>query len=97
MNNRVHIALNAHKNSIVPAYALPDGSPPQGAGRWGGSNLSAERGLLRLVKKLGVSKKLKVSDISSVSFLSFPFSTSLNYIHGVSTLFRTIVGKDHPI
>ena len=56
MKTKVHIGLDVHKNSIAPAYALCDGSPPQSCGSWGGSNLSAERGLLRLMKKLGVSK-----------------------------------------
>ena len=56
MRTKVHIGLDVHKNSIVPAYALSDGSPPQGAGKWGGSNLSAERGLLKLLKKLGLEK-----------------------------------------
>jgi len=56
MNTKIHIGLDVHKNSIVPAYALPDGSQPQNAGKWGGTNLAAERGLLKLMKKLGASK-----------------------------------------
>ena len=56
MNTKVHIGLDVHKNSIVVAYALADGSPPQPYGKWGGSNLAAERGLLKLLKKLGAAK-----------------------------------------
>ena len=56
MTTKVHIGLDVHKNSIVVAYAPSDGSPPQHHGKWGGSNLSAERGLLKLLKKLGAAK-----------------------------------------
>jgi len=56
MNTKIHIGLDVHKNSIVVAYALADGSPPQHHGKWGGTNPSAERGLLKLLKKLGVGK-----------------------------------------
>ena len=56
MNTKIHIGLDVHKNSITVAYALADGSEPQHHGRWGGTNLSAERGLLKLLKKLGASK-----------------------------------------
>jgi len=56
MRTKIHIGLDVHKNSIVVAYALADGSPPQHHGKWGGTNLAAERGLLKLLKKLGVEK-----------------------------------------
>jgi transposase len=56
MRTKIHIGLDVHKNSIVVAYALSDGSPPQHFGKWGGTNLSCERGLLKLMKKLGVTK-----------------------------------------
>ena len=56
MKTKIHIGLDVHKNSIVAAYALSDGSPPQHHGKWGGSNLAAERGLLKLLKKLGLEK-----------------------------------------
>jgi transposase len=56
MTTKIHIGLDVHKNSIVVAYAPSDGSPPQSHGKWGGSNLAAERGLSKLLKKLGVSK-----------------------------------------
>ena len=56
MTTKVHIGLDVHKNSIVPAYALSDRQPPQCGGKWGGTNLSAERGLLRLLKKIGLEK-----------------------------------------
>ena len=48
MKTKVHIGLDVHKNSIVVAYALADGSQPQHHGKWGGSNLAAERGLSKL-------------------------------------------------
>lgn len=35
---------------------MNDGSDPQSYGKWGGSNLAAERGLLRVRKKFGVEK-----------------------------------------
>jgi len=57
MRTKIHIGLDVHKNSIVVAYALADGSPPQSYGKWGGSNLSAERNLPKLLGKLGVSKE----------------------------------------
>ena len=57
MNTKIHIGLDVHKNSIVPAYALADGSDPKSAGGWGGTNLAAERGLLKLLKKLGATKE----------------------------------------
>ena len=56
MNTKIHIGLDVHKNSIVVAYALPDGSEPQHHGKWGGTNLAAERGMLKLLKKLGAGK-----------------------------------------
>ena len=56
MNTKLYVGLDVHKDSIAVAIARADGSPPQSCGSWGGSNLSAERGLLRLRKKFGVSK-----------------------------------------
>lgn len=56
MNTKIHIGLDVHKNSIVVAYAPADGSEPQHHGKWGGTNLAAERGLLKLLKKLGADK-----------------------------------------
>jgi transposase len=57
MKIKLHIGLDVHKNSIVVATALNDGSAPQHYGKWGGSNLSAERGLLKVRKKFGVDKE----------------------------------------
>ena len=57
MNTKLYVGLDVHKDSIAVAIAKADGSPPQSCGSWGGSNLSAERGLLRLRKKFGVSKE----------------------------------------
>lgn len=56
MNTKLYLGLDVHKNSIVVAAALADGSEPQSYGKWGGSNLSAERGLLKIRKKFGVEK-----------------------------------------
>jgi transposase len=56
MKKKIHIGLDVHKNSITAAYALATGGRAVLHGRWGGSNLSAERGMLRLLKKLGVTK-----------------------------------------
>lgn len=53
---KLYLGLDVHKNSIVVAAALADGSDPQSYGKWGGSNLSAERGLLKVRKKFGVEK-----------------------------------------
>jgi transposase len=62
MKIKLYIGLDVHKNSIVVAAAKADGSEPQAYGRWGGSNLAAERGLLKVRKKFGVDK----SEISIV-------------------------------
>jgi transposase len=62
MNIKLHIALDVHKNSIVVATAKADGTEPQAYGKWGGSNLAAERGLVKLRQKFGVEK----SEISIV-------------------------------
>lgn len=56
MNTKLYLGLDVHKNSIVVATALADGSEPQSYGKWGGSNLSVERGLLKVRKKFGVEK-----------------------------------------
>ena len=57
MNTKLYVGLDVHKDSIAVAIAKAGGSPPQSCGSWGGTNLSAERGLLRLRKKFGVSKE----------------------------------------
>tara|TARA_R110002096_G_C14565744_1_gene720223 strand:+ start:163 stop:1308 length:1146 start_codon:yes stop_codon:yes gene_type:complete len=62
MNIKLYLGLDVHKNSIVVASALADGTEPQSYGKWGGSNLSVERGLLKVRKKFGVDK----SEISIV-------------------------------
>jgi transposase len=62
MKIKLYIGLDVHKNSIVVATAKSDGSDPQSYGKWGGSNLSVERGLLKIRKKFGVDK----SEISIV-------------------------------
>ena len=62
MNIKLYVGLDVHKNSIVVATALAHGGEPQPYGKWGGSNLSVERGLLKIRKKFGVEK----SEISIV-------------------------------
>jgi len=54
--NKLHIGLDVHKNSIVVAIARGDGSAPFHYGKWGGSNLCAERGLTKLIKKFNSQK-----------------------------------------
>jgi transposase len=56
MKTKLYLGLDVHKNSIVVATALADGSEAQIYGKWGGSNLSAERGLRKVLKKFGVDK-----------------------------------------
>jgi hypothetical protein len=56
MTTKIHIGLDVHKNSIVAAYAHGDGSPPVHHGKWSGTNLSVERGLTKLLAKLGVGR-----------------------------------------
>lgn len=62
MKIKTYIGLDVHKESIVVALAHADGSDPVSHGKWGGSNLSAERGLLKLLKKFD----LKKSEVSIV-------------------------------
>lgn len=56
MNIKLDIGLDVHKNSIVVATAAADGSPPQHYGKWGGTNLCSQRGLVKLCQKFGVEK-----------------------------------------
>ena len=56
MNTKLHIGFDVHKNSMVVATAHADGGDPQHYGKWGGSVLAAERGLLKIRKKFGVEK-----------------------------------------
>lgn len=53
---KLYVGFDVHKNSIVVATAGASGTDPQHYGKWGGSNLSAERGLLKLRKSFGVAK-----------------------------------------
>lgn len=62
MNIKLYIGLDVHKNSIVVATAQARGGDPLAYGKWGGSNLAVERGLLKLRQKFGVDK----SEISLV-------------------------------
>lgn len=56
MKIKLYLGLDVHKNSIVIATAPADGSEPQSYGKWGGSNLSVERGLLKILKRFGLQK-----------------------------------------
>lgn len=56
MKTKLYIGLDVHKETIVAATAHASGGDPQLYGTWGGSNISAERGLLRLLKKFGLEK-----------------------------------------
>ncbi|MEM7602158.1 MAG: IS110 family transposase [Verrucomicrobiota bacterium] len=56
MNIELYLGLDVHKNSIAVATALDDGSDPQSYGKWGGSNLSVERGLPKVLKRFGLRK-----------------------------------------
>ena len=53
---KLHIGLDVHKNSIVVATAHSEGDEPSHYGKWGGSTLAAERGLLKLLKKFSLEK-----------------------------------------
>ncbi|MGI9242482.1 MAG: IS110 family transposase, partial [Verrucomicrobiales bacterium] len=51
-----YIGLDVHKSSISIAFAAADGSAPEFYGKTTGSNLSVERALVKLCKKLGCEK-----------------------------------------
>jgi transposase len=53
---KAFIGLDVHKDSVSVAIAFSDGSDPIHYGKWGGSNLCSERGLLKLMKKHGLTK-----------------------------------------
>lgn len=57
MKIKAYLGLDVHKNSIVVAVAKADGSDPFSYRKWGGSNLSAERGLVKQLKSLGLEKE----------------------------------------
>ena len=54
---RYYIGLDVHKSTISIAYAAADGSAPVFYGKTAGNNLSVERALTKLRKKLGVEKE----------------------------------------
>ena len=56
MKIKLHIGLDVHKNSVVIATANFRGDDPEHYGKWGGSLLSSERGLVRLLKKFDLEK-----------------------------------------
>lgn len=56
MKIKYYIGLDVHKNSIVVSFANADGTDPQHYGKWGGSTLCAERGMLRFMKKFDITK-----------------------------------------
>ena len=51
-----YIGLDVHKSTISIAFAEADGADPVYYGKTGGTNLSIERGLVKLRKKFGVAK-----------------------------------------
>jgi len=53
---KCYIGLDVHKSTISIAYAPAGGADPTFYGKTGGSNLSAERALNNLRKKLGATK-----------------------------------------
>ena len=50
---KLYIGLDVHKNSIQCGIAHAGRSKPEVYAKWGGANLSAERGLNKLLKKFG--------------------------------------------
>ncbi len=54
---KYYIGLDVHKSTISIAYAAADGSDPVFYGKTAGTNLSVERALAKLRKKLGVEKE----------------------------------------
>jgi len=56
MKTKLYIGLDVHKNSIAVATAEAGRCKPRLYGTWGGSNLSAERGLNKLLKKFDLEK-----------------------------------------
>lgn len=58
MKIKLYIGLDVHKNSIVVATAKAvSDEDPKHYGKWGSSNLSVERGLVKLLKKFNLGKK----------------------------------------
>lgn len=56
MKIKLHIGLDVHKNSVVVATAHADGSAPELYGKWGGSTLCSQRGLVKLCQKFSVAR-----------------------------------------
>lgn len=57
MKKKLRLGLDVHKEKIVVAVAGETGSDPEHYGKWGGTNLSVELGLRKLLKKYDVDKK----------------------------------------
>ena len=53
---KLYIGLDVHKNSIQCGIARAGRSEPEVYAKWGGANLSVERGLNKLLKKFGLTK-----------------------------------------
>ena len=53
---KLYAGLDVHKNSIVVATALSGSSNAEHYRKWSGSNLSIERGLIKVHKKSGNEK-----------------------------------------
>lgn len=55
-NKKLFIGLDVHKNSIVVATAAEGETDAKHYGKWGGSLLSAERGLNKLLRSFSLTK-----------------------------------------
>ncbi len=56
---KAFIGLDVHKDSVSVAIAFNDGSDPVHYGKWGGSNICSERGLLKLMKKHRLTNQIE--------------------------------------
>ena len=81
MNTKLYPGHDVHQTSIVVATALADGTDRQSHGKWCGSNLSAERGLLKIRQKHQVEKSMIpiVSEAGPTGFVLAPSLQQLGY------------------
>ncbi|MCB1243832.1 MAG: hypothetical protein AB7I98_04480 [Verrucomicrobiales bacterium] len=89
MNTKLYLGLDGHQTSIVVATALADGSDQQSHGKWCGSNLSAERGLLKIRQNHQVEKS-EISIVSEAGRTGFVFARRLQWLgyHGLTVGLR---------
>jgi len=55
-DKKLYVGLDVHKDSIQCGIAFPGRDAPQVYAKWGGSTLSVERGLCKLLKKYDLNK-----------------------------------------